>query len=683
MSIFGTLLHDAVSTARRVEHGVEKGAADAWDNTVHEVKSFVTGRSNADATLHQSVDQLQHNGDQTTLNLSANGKFTGPFLDGAPLGAQGQDGASIAIKQVGGPNAPGSTATTQPPSYQVTLTETQQVGLNSEFDFGTTKVKFGTVGVEVNGSVANSVTVNVKTKADAERIAKTYAAILAANQVQMGADDVLGNGDAEFEKALKFDNPIMDAINGSGGSQNLAQSLALKVEGVNSSDLTFLKSHVSSSSHTLTVSGNAKVGLSPGDILAKTSLVKNNPGLKDVLNLIDVSVKPDESMSLTRTVTNASGVKPATVAYTLGGQVSATYKAGFKIPFGPQGAKGPLKVSGPGPQDQDSMQSSVTASYDLKQGDVDHPEAALAHQRRWDKPDQIQLKSVVQSNPNFDGGAVVAYKGGVVDTDTATVTLDHPTKSGNLRLFADTLRAGASGDSTTALRDEQRLGSDFSTSETTTEANRSASPRLSFDPSIGFGDLKISAGINADITTDTVTSSQTSKYPDIGATTVTPQPQPKPQPPAPPHGQYVVTPRLGVNVRQAPSTSAGKTGDILHGSFVVATGGKRADAQGNTWLQVGGTDMAGRPVRGWVEQRYLAAHPDGALSGTGRIDPAKPPVGYVSHVVAPAETVYSIAAANGVTVSDLEDANGRHIIDPNVIFPGDLIYVPTDARRIA
>src|SRR5262249_34492340 len=152
------------------------------------------------------------------------------------------------------------------------------------------------------------------------------------------------------------------------------------------------------------------------------------------------------------------------------GQLSATYKAGFKLPFGPDGTKGPLKVSGPNLQEQASLQSSVTATYDLKPGDIDHPETALTKQGRWNKPDQIQLKAVTQSNPTFDGGAGVTYKGGVVDTDPATVTLNHASKPGNLRLFADALKAGATGDSATAARDEQRLGADFTATDVTTEA---------------------------------------------------------------------------------------------------------------------------------------------------------------------------------------------------------------------
>jgi len=98
-------------------------------------------------------------------------------------------------------------------------------------------------------------------------------------------------------------------------------------------------------------------------------------------------------------------------------------------------------------------------------------------------------------------------------------------------------------------------------------------------------------------------------------------------------------------------------------------------------MQVRGTDMNNHAVEGWIEEQYLVPHPQGALSGTGRIDPSKGPPAYTPVVVEPGETVSEIAAENGVPVSALENINGQHIIDPSTIFPDDVIYVPSEGQQ--
>jgi hypothetical protein len=143
----------------------------------------------------------------------------------------------------------------------------------------------------------------------------------------------------------------------------------------------------------------------------------------------------------------------------------------------------------------------------------------------------------------------------------------------------------------------------------------------------------------------------------------------------------VALPRDGLNVRDDPSIDSGKKA-IFNGSFVEASGKTFADPKHNVWMQVSGTDMNDDPVKGWVEARYLAPHPQGALDGTGGIDP-KGSSGYTAHVVAPGQTVYEIAAQYGVSVSALENVNGQHIIYANLIFPGDVVYVPPGRLRTA
>jgi LysM repeat protein len=315
----------------------------------------------------------------------------------------------------------------------------------------------------------------------------------------------------------------------------------------------------------------------------------------------------------------------------------------------------------------------VTATYNLSPQDVGDPELALTSQDRWDKPDEISSTSQRQFNLSETGAIPGPDSRQYTYTDTATIR--DPAKLGDPRAVADFLLANGFDERGAILSDEKRLGPDATATATNTVSTLSVAPtKIALDPSIQLSeDARVWLGINANVTTDNIDSSQTTTYAQMPHV---PQRSPAPQP-AGPHGQYVVTPLDGLNIRVAPSTSAAKEGAILSGSFVQATGKTGTDSSGNTWFEVSATDMNDHPVEGWVEARYLAQHPQGALRGTGRIDPSEGPPAYRPVVVQPGQTVFGIARENGVPVSTLEGSNRQHIIDPSLIFPGDVIYVPT------
>ncbi len=666
---------------------VNKDAVNAWDTAT----GFLDGRSE-DALLDRSVNELHYNGDQTTLNLSASGQFS------IPEGAQAEGADSITIKQVGGRNPPGTSGQSKPLTYQVTLTEMQQGGVNFTpsgslgQQINGEQIR-GYAGAQVNLGFTNTATVTVDNKQDAERVAKTLARVLASNTIAEGVEEPLTTPVPDI-----LHNPIVGSIEGHSDliQRGVQDLLSLThIDRINGSDLNFLKTHLTSYSTTLTLDGNLQGNASL--TFAKLSQI---PGLSKIpgLNALDlnasITLKGDDAVSLTRTITLATPSKPAThgkpatpgkpatVAYTLANQATGTISGGLrvgaKLPFLPDSLPNaklsvqPLRVTAIGGQYTAGLLNSVTATYNLSPQDLGDPELALTREDRWDKPDELSATSQRQFNVSEYGAIPGPDSRQYTYTDTATIV--DPEKFGD-RAVAGFLWADEFDERGAILSDEKRLGPDATATATNTVSTLSVAPtKIALDPSIQLSeDVRVWLGVNANVTTDDIDSSQTTTYAQMPHV---PQRRPAPQP-AGPHGQYVVTPLDGLNIRDAPSTSAAKEGAIFSGSFVHATGKTSTDASGNTWFQVSGTDMNDDPVEGWVEARYLAQHPQGALRGTGRIEPSQGPPAYRPVVVQPGETVFGIAQENGVPVSALENSNRQHIIDPNLIFPGDVIYVPT------
>jgi nucleoid-associated protein YgaU len=62
---------------------------------------------------------------------------------------------------------------------------------------------------------------------------------------------------------------------------------------------------------------------------------------------------------------------------------------------------------------------------------------------------------------------------------------------------------------------------------------------------------------------------------------------------------------------------------------------------------------------------------------TGRTDPSLQAQGYQGAVVRPGDTIWDIAKRNGVDFSKTVELNKAHIADPDLIYPGDVIYLPS------
>jgi hypothetical protein len=151
-------------------------------------------------------------------------------------------------------------------------------------------------------------------------------------------------------------------------------------------------------------------------------------------------------------------------------------------------------------------------------------------------------------------------------------------------------------------------------------------------------------------------------------------------PKAPPPAQLVVTANAGVYDRAAPSTRAKILGTLRAGSLVRPTG-RHATTAGVRFEVVYGSNN-GKPLTGWVAAEYLRVHREGAMNASGdRYNPALTGPRYVAVTVEPGDTLASIAARNNADLAETEKLNDQ-IADPNVIYPGDTVYLRKSAERL-
>lgn len=117
---------------------------------------------------------------------------------------------------------------------------------------------------------------------------------------------------------------------------------------------------------------------------------------------------------------------------------------------------------------------------------------------------------------------------------------------------------------------------------------------------------------------------------------------------------YIVTPKIGLNVRTGPSTSYKKLGALVCGSTVEVS------AIENGWAVI---QYSGQ--KAYVSAQYIKKADAGVSSATA---------GGAVYVVVKGDTLSGIAAKYGTTYQALAQANG--ISNPNLIYVGQEIKIP-------
>jgi hypothetical protein len=133
-----------------------------------------------------------------------------------------------------------------------------------------------------------------------------------------------------------------------------------------------------------------------------------------------------------------------------------------------------------------------------------------------------------------------------------------------------------------------------------------------------------------------------------------------------------------VHVRSRPSFDARVIETVRSGSFLQVTARRVATAHGTFDQVVVAGRTAGAASFGWVAAADVTLHAGGATGRTGRIDPAleRRPQRFRAVIVRPGDTLASIAARYAADLNQVIALNEAHIIDPNLIFAGDTVYLP-------
>jgi hypothetical protein len=136
--------------------------------------------------------------------------------------------------------------------------------------------------------------------------------------------------------------------------------------------------------------------------------------------------------------------------------------------------------------------------------------------------------------------------------------------------------------------------------------------------------------------------------------------------------QVVVTALAGVHERAGPSVDSRVLGTVRAGTLLKATGAVRPN-HGRRFAEV----EIGKGMRGWVATEYLAPHPRGAMKPDGgRFDPVLQKEKYPAVKVEPGDSIAIIAERHDVSLIETIDLNKGHIEYLDLIYPGDVIYLP-------
>ena len=115
---------------------------------------------------------------------------------------------------------------------------------------------------------------------------------------------------------------------------------------------------------------------------------------------------------------------------------------------------------------------------------------------------------------------------------------------------------------------------------------------------------------------------------------------------------------------------------LRHGTALVRTGAARYDDDDREWLPVAGSDADGA-FSGWVASDDIRILPpnQAAEDGEGRVNPMLEWQGWRRHRISAGETLSAVAEAHGCTIRSLKDHNAKHLINPEILWPGDVLYV--------
>ena len=650
--------HQAIDKAKQGATAVASAATSAISSlkpsTSNKTGSSSSGgdsASQAGQTItdpKSQIKRLNSDGDQVVMTLTAEGKLQLPIpVGGVPIGigGKGQYGFGITVKQVGDAPKPGSPGAQ--PQYDVTFDKNLLAGATLE-----PPVPGADPAVELSARTAGSVTMRFNSQDEAARAVTTLQRLAASEAVRDA-----GNAASPLP-ILSGSNPFSNPVTDTGSGLPTPGNIAANFIKPSTQDMNFLRDHMVSYTERLGVQERGKIAI----------------------KFANLGIEPrlDNNTWISRTVELPRNGQPGRLTYTLSGDLTLSTKEKLTL----------------GAQEFDQLEIGY-----VPQNIVDHGQFRGEVSLSWHLP--------ANSSTSNGGGNTGSASGipelsglGAPDRLSAKLQLDYQTQPLTDLSRADIQRlslgmtvknpdqhAGSAvnsllhGDIKSAF---SGLGNDLTVTAQNDTIRRDG-VHQQHEIGIEVADVaEAKVSLEGNIGLDDVTARRTRTFTgtDIANRLGGPQPTQGPQPtgdapltPTKPD-QVVVVPHDGLNVRETPSVTGHKISAFQNGTFLQPTDQSATDRKGNHWIEVTGLDANDKHLQGWVNAAYVGPHKVGAMSDTGRINPDLEKQGYQTRTVKPGDTIWDVAHREGVNFQDMVKLNSAHLIDPNLIFPGDTLYIP-------
>ncbi len=601
-----------------------------------------------------AIQALDSTGDTANFNATAEGKVLVPIPTPRGLvqvGGKGQYGYNIGVERNGDAG--------QPTTYDVTFDKRLLGGVQAEAGKGLAPDGVRP-GVELNAATADRVRYQFDTPEEAaravdllQRTALAETARDASRLTDPALSNPAGNPANGSESA---DNNATDDY-APGGELNPATHLRAFADSVapSAADQQWLQGQVTGYGQEVT-----------GQVRGR---------LEGKLGQFGLEGRLDGNARVIREVTLPQDGQPGTLSYAIEGGVELTAKEKVDLTDGlfvgqVFTGRDEFGIVANNIVDVGQVNNRLTLSWDLPDsafagGGQPFPDAQVLGNEAL-QPDRVTLSTTAEATIQspLDPSRTDLVRG------TSTISLDNPDQHA-----MNLINGAMGGDIRGALAG---LPQDVQASQTAEIINRDGSQtQTDFGVKLeGIGEAK--GSLILELGNDDVVQRTSRETPPPADPTQPVPPTDPAQPTAP--GQVVVVPHDGLNVREAPGGDAERSGVLYHGTFAQPTGQTATDAAGKPWIEVSSTDVNDRPITGWVAEEYTRPHPEGAMDATGRINPDLQASGYREVKVQQGDTVWDIARREGTDFQETVALNQDHLIDPNMIFAGDTVYVPGTGR---
>lgn len=628
----------------------------SFSSSLDDPSTSVDGQTSNDqgfisGTIDDQLDQLNSDGDSTVFQLRA--EVSAKVLGGI----KGQYGYRVEVSQNGGELPEGMTGETTEPEYQVTFDKRLLAGVTGEIPIPILEPE-----AEYALRSADTVTMTFDTKEEAAQAVELLGQIAASETVQ----DTL-NATSPFSSASSAlslpQNPLAGDDSGilsnfSSLFSNPVANLAGDLIAPNDEEMAFLTDHISGYSTHVDLRERHKYG-------AEANLLIGDLG---------VELRDDNIAGVTRTVELPRDGEPGSVTYSFELEKKISSKNGVAI--GPQ-EECTLEI-GAALRDRlehgsFSGEISMTWEYDANEMDstlsgTPYPEIDSILEGSFEGPDNVtvSLKGDIQDQFILDptrtdmanyGAELSIDQPGQTSGDAINAILD-----GDFGGAMDAM--GENAQLTLFSQNTDRSGFDLQPELEITGADV-VGIKAALIAEMGVNDVtqRNEVVFGGDQAEETVTEPPADNAADDPQTDITAD-----------EDQGVVVPREGLTLRDAPDGD--RRSVFYHGTFLDPTGQTQTDANGREWVEVNGLDVNDNRVTGWVDSDYIAAHPEGAMNGEGRINPDLESQGYRAYRVETGDNIWDIAQAQGVDFTETVALNADHLIDPSMVFEGDVVYLP-------